>query len=78
MFREGLKQFRFTDKDAAECFKRALSQKDIRVQEVKIKKSLPEFKGHNNKGYSVFVRAFSMSDAIKVGKFYWVSPGLAV
>ena len=68
MFETKYHEYKFETKEQAEEFKNGLNKTEYNFGPYKatLRKSLPEFKGHANPGYSVFVKAFSIADEMKM------------
>ncbi|MEE9303526.1 MAG: hypothetical protein V3U84_07045 [Thiotrichaceae bacterium] len=67
-------EFVFTTKERARAFVESMNKQTIHrlQQRATLRKSLPEFKGHKNPNYSVWVLPFSLCDSIGVTTYYKV------
>ena len=58
-------EIRFDTKETAQAVKALLLKSNVRIQDVRLRKSLPEFKHHYCKDYSLFIRLFAWGDRIE-------------
>jgi len=66
---ENLKEKSFKTKEQAYAVKECM-QRMFNCTELKVKKSLPEFRGHLNKNWSIYYRPFSFAESIHIHKYF--------
>lgn len=69
MFEQELISLEFKTKKQAKEFRQILIDSDCRIEnKPTLRKSLPKFHGHINRGYSVWYTPFALSDALQIIK----------
>ena len=69
-FNEKQRELRFETKEQAKYFKGVLIKHCNINHKISMRKSLPDFKGHLQRKYSVYFTAFSFAEYCKIAELY--------